>query len=174
MPNELEKYLNEFGKSVVKQSRTRLSKSKKNDSKKLYNSLSYDLNVSKNSFSLSFNMEDYGTFIDKGVKGVSSSAKAPNSPYKFGTGTGKKGGLTNGIDKWVTRKRIQFQDRKSGRFMSYKSTAFLIRNSIWNKGLETTNFFSKPFENAFKKLPDDIIQAFSLDLDNLLNFTTKK
>lgn len=174
MPNELEKYLNEFGKSVVKQSRTRLSKSKKNDSKSLYNSLSYDLNVSKNSFSLSFNMEDYGTFIDKGVKGVSSSAKAPNSPYKFGTGTGKKGGLTNGIDKWVTRKRIQFKDRKSGKFMSYKSTAFLIRNSIWNKGLETTNFFSKPFENAFKKLPEDIIQAFSLDIDNLLNFTTKK
>jgi hypothetical protein len=174
MRGELEKYLNEFGKSVVKQSRTRLSKSKKNDSKKLYNSLSYDLNVSKNSFSLSFNMEDYGTFIDKGVKGVSSSAKAPKSPYKFGTGTGKKGGLTNGIDKWVTRKRIQFKDRKTGRFMSYKSTAFLIRNSIWHKGLETTNFFSKPFENAFKKLPDDIIQAFSLDLDNLLNFTTKK
>ena len=51
---------------------------------------------------------------------------------------------------------------------------YLIRNSIWHKGLETTNFFSKPFENAFKKLPDDIIQAFSLDLDNLLNFTTKK
>lgn len=171
MPNELEKYLNEFGKSVVKQSRTRLSKSKKNDSKKLYNSLSYDLNVSKNSFSLSFNMEDYGTFIDKGVKGVSSSAKAPNSPYKFGTGTGKKGGLTNGIDKWVTRKRIQFQDRKSGRFMSYKSTAFLIRNSIWNKGLETTNFFSKPFENAFKKLPDIIIEKFGLDLDDFLDFT---
>lgn len=171
MPNELEKYLNEFGKSVVKQSRTRLSKSKKNDSKKLYNSLSYDLNVSKNSFSLSFNMEDYGTFIDKGVKGVSSSAKAPNSPYKFGTGTGKKGGLTNGIDKWVTRKRIQFKDRKSGRFMSYKSTAFLIRNSIWNKGLETTNFFSKPFENAFKKLPDIIIEKFGLDLDDFLDFT---
>lgn len=171
MRGELEKYLNEFGKSVVKQSRTRLSKSKKNDSKKLYNSLSYDLNVSKNSFSLSFNMEDYGTFIDKGVKGVSSSAKAPKSPYKFGTGTGKKGGLTNGIDKWVTRKRIQFQDRKTGRFMSYKSTAFLIRNSIWNKGLETTNFFSKPFENAFKKLPDIIIEKFGLDLDDFLDFT---
>lgn len=174
MPNELEKYLNDFGKDVVKQSRTRLSKAKKNDSKSLYNSLSYDLNVSKNSFSLSFNMEDYGTFIDKGVKGVSSSAKAPNSPYKFGTGTGKKGGLTNGIDKWVTRKRIQFKDRKSGKFMSYKSTAFLIRNSIWNKGLETTNFFSRPFEIAFKKLPDTIIEKFSLDLDELLNFTTKK
>lgn len=174
MSNELEKYLNDFGKDVVKQSRTRLSKAKKNDSKSLYNSLSYDLNVSKNSFSLSFNMEDYGTFIDKGVKGVSSSAKAPNSPYKFGTGTGKKGGLTNGIDKWVTRKRIQFKDRKSGKFMSYKSTAFLIRNSIWNKGLETTNFFSKSFDIAFNKLPDTIIEKFALDVDSLLNFTTKK
>lgn len=174
MSDELKKYLDTFGKSVVKQSKTRLSKAKKNDSKSLYNSISYDLNVSKNSFSLTFSMEDYGTFIDKGVKGVSSSAKAPNSPYKFGTGTGKKGGLTNGIDKWVTRKRIQFKDRSSGKFMSYKSTAFLIRNSIWNKGLETTDFFSKPFEQAFKKLPDTIIEAFALDIDDLLNFTTKK
>ena len=175
MRGELEKYLNEFGKSVVKQSRTRLSKSKKNDSKKLYNSLSYDLNVSKNSFSLSFNMEDYGTFIDKGVKGVSSSAKAPKSPYKFGTGTGKKGGLTSGIDKWVTRKRIQFREKEGkgvkGQFLSYKQTAFLIRRAIWHKGLETTNFFSKPFENAFKKLPDIIIEKFGLDLDDFLDFT---
>jgi len=120
-------------------------------------------------------MEDYGTFIDKGVKGVSSSAKAPKSPYKFGTGTGKKGGLTSGIDKWVTRKRIQFREKEGkgvkGQFLSYKQTAFLIRRAIWHKGLETTNFFSKPFENAFKKLPDDIIEKFGLDLDDFLDFT---
>ena len=166
--------LDTFGKSIVKQSRTNLTKKKKNDTKGLYNSLSYDLNVSKNSFSLSISMDKHGKFIDKGVKGVSSSAKAPNSPYKFGTGTGKKGGLTNGIYGWVRRKRIQFKDKKTGKFMSYKSTAFLIRNSIWNKGIETTNFFTKPFETAFNRLPDDLINAFSLEVDDLFNFTTKQ
>jgi hypothetical protein len=82
--------------------------------------------------------------------------------------------LTNGIDGWVQRKRIQFKDRKSGKFMSYKQTAYLIRNSIWNKGIETTNFFTKPFEDAFKRLPDNIVEAFGLEVDNLFNFTTKK
>jgi len=52
--------------------------------------------------------------------------------------------------------------------MSYKQTAFLIRNSIWNKGLETTNFFSRPFELAFKKLPDELIEVYGLEVERLL------
>lgn len=163
--------LDKFGKYVVQQSRSNLTRKKKKDTGDLYKSISYDLFVSQteSSFSLSFKMSDYGTFIDKGVKGVTSSKKAPKSPYKFGTGTGIKGGLTNGIDRWVSRKRIQFQDRKSGKFMSYKQTAYLIRNSIWNKGIETTNFFTDPFEKAFKRLPDDLVESFGLEIDNLLS-----
>ena len=163
--------LKKFGASVVKQSRTNLTKSKKSDTKGLYNSIKFESKVSANSFELSFSMSEHGKFVDKGVKGFSSSAKAPNSPYKFGTGTGKKGGLTNGIDGWVQRKRIQFKDRKTGKFLSYKSTAFLIRNSIWNKGIKTTNFFTKPFEAAFKRLPDDLVQAFGLEVDKLFKNT---
>lgn len=163
--------LDAFGKYVVKQSRANLTRKKKKDTGELYKSIGYDLFVSKTeaSFSLSFKMADYGDFIDKGVKGVASSTKAPNSPYKFGTGSGAKGGLTNGIDQWVSRKRIQFQDRKSGKFMSYKQTAFLIRRSIWFKGIETTNFFSKPLEDAFKRLPDALVEAFGLEVDNILS-----
>lgn len=163
--------LDAFGKYVVKQSRTNLTRKKKKDTGELYKSIDYDLFVSKTeaSFSLSFKMLDYGDFIDKGVKGVASSTKAPNSPYKFGTGSGKKGGLTSGIDQWVSRKRIQFQDRQSGKFMSYKQTAFLIRRSIWFKGIETTNFFSKPLEDAFKRLPDALVEAFGLEVDNILS-----
>jgi hypothetical protein len=168
----IEKELNKFGKFVVQQSRSNLSKSKKKDTGSLYKSIKYDLEVNKNSFSLSFKMEDYGKFIDKGVKGVKSSSKAPNSPYKFGTGTGRKGGLTEGIDKWVQRKRFQFRD-KTGKFLSYKSTAFLVRRSIWFTGLKTTNFFTRPFELAFKKLPDDLVNAFGLELENLFKFTTR-
>jgi hypothetical protein len=57
--------------------------------------------------------------------------------------------------------------------MTYKQTAFLIRNSIWNKGLKTTDFFSRPFELAFKKLPDELIEAYSLEVENLLKYTLK-
>ena len=118
-------------------------------------------------------MEDYGIFVDKGVKGVSSSSKAPNSPFKFGSGSGRAGGLTRGIDGWVKRKRIQFKERGTGKFMSYDQTSYLIRNSIWNKGLETTNFFERPFELAFQKLPDELIEQYGLEFEDLLKFTLK-
>lgn len=170
---ETKNYLDNFGKYIVQQSRSNLTKKQKNDTKDLYNSLSYEVNVYPNSFQLSFKMTDYGQFVDKGVKGVSSSSKAPNSPFRFGSGSGKTGGLTKGIDGWVQRKRIQFKNRGTGKFMSYKQTAFLIRNSIWNKGLETTNFFTKPFEHAFKKLPEDLVEIYALDVENLMKTALK-
>ena len=46
--------LNNFAKYVIKQARTNLTKSKKNSSKKLYNSLDYNINVSKESISVIF------------------------------------------------------------------------------------------------------------------------
>lgn len=169
----VESELNKFGKVVVKESRTALTKQRRNVSKDLYNSLKYDVKVNKNSFEMNFYMSDYGQFQDKGVQGKSSSAKAPNSPFKFGSGTGEKGGLTNGIFEWVKARRFQFRDRKSGRFMSYKNTAFLISRSIYQKGLKPTKFFSKPFESAFKRLPDNLVKAYGLQLDKFLANTLK-
>ena len=80
-------YLNAFAKYVIQQSRSNLSKQGKNNQKNLYNSLDKEIEVGANSFRLAFLMEDYGKFVDKGVKGKTSSTKAPNSPYKFGTKT---------------------------------------------------------------------------------------
>jgi hypothetical protein len=168
--------LNKFGKYVVQQSKSNLSKKKNRDTSKLYNGIKFEVTKQKDSTTLSFDFgtaNDYWQFVDKGVKGVSSSAKAPNSPFKFGSGTGKSGGLTKGINGWVARKRIQFQDRKTKQFLSYKATAFLIVRSIWHKGLETTNFFTKPFEQAFKRVPDDIYAAYALEVEEQLKVRLK-
>ncbi len=111
---------------------------------------------------------DYAEFVDKGVKGKSNSERAPNSPFKFGSGTGKKGGLTDGVNGWVGRKRIQFKDRKSGRFLSYKATAFLIARSIYQKGQKPSNFLTGAFNKEFKDLPKQIIEAYGLDMAKFL------
>ena len=173
MLSNVEKELKNFAKYVVTKARMNLRSSDKNSSGELSKSLDSDVKVSKNSFQLSFMMEDYGVFQDKGVRGKSSSAKAPNSPFRFGTGTGKKGGLSEGINKWVKRKRFQFKDRKSGKFLSYDSTAFLISRSIYHKGIAPSLFFTKPFEKAFKNLDKDIVKAFRLDVEALLETTVK-
>lgn len=169
----VESTLDAFKKYVIQQSRSNLSKQDRNVSKLLYNSLGGEVKVMPRSFELSFQMEEYGQYLDKGVKGKFSSAKAPNSPFKFGSGTGKKGGLSQGIENWVTKRRFQFKDRETGKFLSFKQTAALITRSIYLKGTKPTEFFSRPFELAFKRLPDDIIEAYGLDVENFLKYTIK-
>lgn len=168
-----EKALKEFGKYVVQQSRSNLSKQKKNVSKALYDSLKGNYKVSANSIETSFEMEDYGQFQDKGVRGKTSSVRAPNSPFKFGSGTGKKGGLGDAMKAMVKSKGFQFKNKKSGRFMSFDATAYLIARSIYNKGIKTSNFFTRPFELGFEKLPEEIVQAYGLDVESFLKYTLK-
>ncbi len=172
------KYLNDFAKYVIQQSRSNLTKGGKKNQGNLYNSLDSQIEVGANSFRLAFLMEDYGTFVDKGVKGKTSSTKAPNSPYRFGTGTGKSGGLTQGIDKWVKQKRIQFREKDGkgvkGQLLSYSQTSFLIRRAIWNKGIKSSLFFTKPFEKAFERMPDELAEAYGLDVEQFLQYTLNK
>ena len=171
---KLEETLEAFKKYVIQQSKSNLTKQGKKATGALYNSIKAESKVSPNSFELDFLMADYAEFVDKGVKGKTSSTKAPNSPFKFGSGTGKKGGLTQGIDKWVKTKGIQFRDKDTGQFLSYQSTAFLITRSIYNKGIKPSLFFTKPFEKGFKQLDKDLVKAFGLDVEEFLRFTLNK
>ena len=166
--------LNGFAKYVIQQSRSNLTKGGKKASGDLYNSLGYNVEQTAKGFSLSFEMEDYGTFQDLGVKGKSKQDKAPNSPYRFGTGSGKKGGLTKGIDKWVRRKGIQFRDKKSGRYLTYESTSLLIARSIYQTGMKASLFFTKPFTKAFKRLPDELVKAYSIGLEKQIQVNINK
>lgn len=166
-----ESTLQAFNKYVIQQARSNLTKGGHNFDKKLYNSLKGFVSVAPRSFSLAIEMEDYGEYQDKGVKGKFSSSKAPNSPFKFGSGRGKKGGLTDGILNWVTKKRFQFKDRQTEKFLSYKETANLITRSIYTTGLKPTEFFSKSFNKAFERLPEDLIEAYGLDVETFLQYT---
>jgi len=167
---DLEKALNKFGKRVVKESKANLNKYNRKDTKKLQKSISYDLDINKNSFSLAFIMEDYGSFVDKGVRGKKTSSKAPRSPFKFGTGSGKKGGLTKSIATWIKRKGIKGRG-KDGRFITDKSLTFLISRSIYQHGIKPSLFFTKPFEKYFTGLPDELVEAYGLEIEDFLDHT---
>ena len=169
----LQEALDKFKASVIKQARTNLSKGDRNVSRRLYNSLKGEAKVYAKGYSLSFEMEEYGNYQDKGVRGKRSSARAPKSPYKFGSGKGKKGGLTEGIQRWVKARKFQFKDKR-GKFMSYESTAFLITRSVYNKGIRPSLFFTKPFEAGYKKyITEDLIKGFALDVEDLMKTSLK-
>lgn len=159
-------YLNAFAKYVIQQSRSNLSKQNKNVDKKLYNSLDKEIEVGANSFRLTFLMEDYGTFQDKGVSGTQ---KKYNTPFSYKS---KKPPLKP-ITDWVKKRRFQFR-KENGKFMSYQSTAFLVRNGIFKNGIKPSLFFTKPFEKAFERLPDELVEAYGLDVDQFLEYTINK
>jgi len=171
---EVQQVLKRFKDYVIQQSRSNLSKGGKNVSKELYNSIKGEVVTEENYSIVGFKMADYGMFQDQGVRGKSSSSKAPKSPFRFGSGTGKKGGLTNSILKWVQAKGFQFRDKKSGKFMSYKQTGYLISRSIFQKGIKPSLFFTKPFEAGYKKYIDtDLMKAFGQDVETMVDYNLK-
>ena len=155
--------LNRFAKYVISQSRANLTRGKKNSSKDLYNSLDSEVKVSKNSFELSFLMEEYGVFQDKGVSGVK---KKYSTPYSYTT----KMPPPSKMDKWIVKKGIAPRD-KNGKFISRKSLQFMIARSIFNNGIKPSLFFTKPFEKAFKNLNKDLVEAYKLDVEQLMKNT---
>jgi len=163
----LNKELAKFGKFVVQQARTRLSKNKSKKGKgttssdgQLYKSIQYILDEKKGR--LYFEMEDYSMFQDKGVSGTK---KKYNTPFSY---TNKKPPLKP-LMEWAKKKNLRLRDEQ-GRFKkgNYKTIGFLLQRSIFEKGLKPSLFFTKPFEQAFKKLPDGLAQAFAQDIDNIL------
>ena len=193
MFEESKKELKRFADYVIQQSRSNLSRDRgnrkypnRNDTGKLYKSLSYKPEEEKGALLVQFFMEDYGEFVDEGVKGANPNKlpkgslwkgiqKAPTSPYRFGTGSGKKGGLTKAINKWTVQKGLKgVRDKKTGKFLPRKSMQYLIRRSIYLSGIRATHFFSKPFNKGQEKYFDAFQKAFALDVEKGIILGTEK
>ena len=185
--SEVQKELERFRDFVINEAKKNLNSLKKNDSKGLYQSLKGNVKAMPNSFYMDFEMNDYGKFQDKGVKGkdpskVSKNARikgqqAPNSPYKFGSGSaaGQWGVFVSNIQKWAQKRNIRLRDDK-GKYKKggYSTIAQIIAGNIYNRGIKPSLFFTTPFEAAFKRLPDELVEKFGLDAMNLFKETQFK
>jgi hypothetical protein len=170
--SELQAELNKFRDYVISQAKANLTRGGKNVSKGLYNSIKGNVKASPNSFQMTFSMDEYGIFQDKGVKGANPSLvkngeqKAPNSPYKF---KNKKPPMKP-LMEWAKRKNIRFRNedgtyRKGG----YMTIGFWLQKRIFAQGIRPSLFFTKPFEKAYKKLPDELVEAYGLEVERLFN-----
>lgn len=168
----VEKALNKFGKELVKNSRKALKKNDKNASGALSKSLDFKVKVSKNSFEFSFFMEDYGKFVDRGVKGVGGN-KADGTQWKRKRVTNNdfsyrsKMPPTKAFDKWGVRRGLAPRTA-TGQFTTRKSLNFALATSVFHTGLETTDFLTNSFKKAFKNLPNQIVESFGLEVDKFL------
>jgi len=159
------KYLNKYGTEVINEMKNRLTN---NASGSLKKSLKYK--ISKSELTLTFFMNEYGKYIDKGVtghgkiKGFKGLDKDGNKKtvnkgqldkftgrtYKFGT---KMPPDNAEFKKWLRIKGID------------KGLSFPIRRSIWMFGIKPTNFFTIPTTRRQKQFENGLGDAMALDID---------
>ena len=164
----LERYLNSFGKQIVKKAVANLSAADKKGA--LANSIDFFVIKKGKSLTIRFKMASYGQFVDKGVSGTDKKrsykdfkGKTLKSPFKYTT----KQPPSRVLDKWIVKKGIAPRDAK-GRFMSRKSISFLIARSIKKKGIQGISFFQKPLMIGMKTYNQKFSTALQQDiLDNL-------
>lgn len=173
-----EKALKAFRDYVVSQARANLTRGKQNTSSELYNSIGGDFKVNPNSIELNFKMLPYGEFQDRGVKGVKSNyIENKNTPFSYKSSSNIIGfeAATGTFAKWAKAKRFRLRDEK-GRFTkgNYKTIGFILAQSVKNKGIRATMFFTKPFRKGVENLNDDLKKAYGLDVVEFLEFSFKK
>ena len=169
----LERYLNSFGKYIVQQSRTNLTKGKKNDTKSLYKSISFKVTTNAKGFSVQFFMDSYGTFVDKGVSGNKKERTYKNykgetkvTDYKYTT----KGPPIDILSKWIKKRGIKpkgiarGRSKKTGQYIS--GLAYYISAKIKSQGIKGISFFQRPLQLGMKDFPKEMLGAVKDDIIN--------
>ena len=172
--DNIERYLNSFGKQVVNRAKGGLQKAKGGGSA-LENSIRFEVVADDEGFSVQFYMLNYGTFVDKGVSGTKQVqrykdylGKVINSPYKYTT----KQPPADILAKWISKKGIKGRDKKTGRFISNMSLAFLIGKKIKRDGIKGLSFFQKPLGLGLKQFGKDLLSNVKEDILNTLDKET--
>jgi hypothetical protein len=98
---------------------------------------------------ISFN--EYGEFVDQGVKGTKDKRRGGATPYKFRKGKHKMVNV-GAIKEWCKRKGIP------------QGAAFPIARSIHEKGIKRSLFFSKPMKYMYPRFVDKYARAVSKDI----------
>ena len=170
----VERYLNSFGKQVVNRAKGGLQKAKGGGTA-LEQSLRFEVITDADGFTVNFYMSNYGTFVDKGVSGTQKQQKFKDyknkvisSPYKYTTKQPPPGILA----KWISKKGIKGRDKKSGRFITNLSLAFIIGRKIKRDGIKGLSFFQKPLGLGLKQFGKDLLGNVKQDIIDTLNKTT--
>ena len=172
--DNIERYLNSFGKQVVNRAKGNVQKAKGGGTA-LEKSIRFEVVTDADGFSVQFYMLDYGTFVDKGVSGNKQQQKYKDykgkvitSPYKYTNKQPPPGILA----KWISKKGIKGRDKKSGRFISNMSLAFIIGRAIKRDGIKSLSFFQKPLGLGLKQFGKDLLGNVKQDIIETLNKTT--
>jgi len=164
-----EKVLNEFADYVIQQSRTRLTKGKQNNTSQLYNSLKHSpVEQTNDGLEVVLEMDYYGQFQDKGVRGVGGVRKT-TSKFNRRNNKGKlwkqKGGNSPFSFKDGNKPSVKhFIEWSKSKGLS----PYAVREAVYHQGIKPTQFFTKSFNMGYEKLPKELQEAFLKDVENAI------
>jgi len=178
----LKNYLNSFGAEVVNNAKSNLKAAKKGGGN-LEKSINFKVVPNLKGFVVQFFMADYGTFVDKGVKGAGGTIKSgehkgtwggrrhfinwkgkrQDSPYQFGSGKGKKNGIYKGIGSFIKKKGLQPRS-EGGQYMTTAGLKIAIVKVLWTKGIHGISFFQKSLMLGMKEYGEHLLGAVKEDI----------
>jgi hypothetical protein len=169
----LERYLNSFGQQVVRDSKQLLKSAKGNTA--LGNSIRFEVVATDKGYDTMFFMEDYGTYLDKGVSGNKKpqsfrdyKGKTIKSSYSYTT----KGPPIDILSKWIKKKGIKpkglgrGRSKNTGQYIS--GLAYLISRKIRRDGIKSLSFFQVPLGIGFRKLKKDTLKLLKVDIESYI------
>lgn len=162
--------LDELGLYASRKAQQQLTRGGKDATGNLGRSYKSDHKVKGDDIVLYLYGLDYGMFVDKGVKGLQVD-RAPDSPFRFGSGTGPAGGLRPAIRQWILDKPVPndtWRD-KSGRFLSYDQMAAKIARSVFLKGIVPFPHIEDALNAALKQYAKPLSVAIMDDFAVFMN-----
>lgn len=160
---EVRKELKRFAKAVEKKAKRNAPKGDGN----LKSSIQHELEVHKNSFSLSFYMVDYGIYLDEGVRGAGGVRKT-TSKFNKSNNRGKMWKIKAKDSRFAFNNKMPPADALKKWSRQRGLNEFAVQRAVYHQGIEGTHFFSNAFEEEFVRLSDEIVEAFGLDIDEFL------
>jgi hypothetical protein len=161
--NKIDEAVNDWAKRVVKTARAALTKEKGISSKTLWRSIRYRYKDK----TITFSMEDYGAFMDKGVSGtgrlpyrgggsmpVPYNKSEAKPEYKFKKANKAIGGS---LKRWLQSKGLP------------ESLGFVIRRSIHARGIRPRRFFSDTFTKMLPEFDVEIGEAATVAVEETLD-----
>ena len=163
------KVLSDFSQGLKERAKQNVNKSSNTGT--LSNSIDVGFEEATDGIRIYINMEEYGEFIDEGVKGANPNLvkngrqKAPNSEHKFTN----KMPPWQPIMSWAKAKNIRFRNAK-GQFAKgdYDTIGFVLQKRIYAQGIKPIYFITEPLDELIDKFSEEFSSAYADDLIDYL------
>jgi len=142
-----------------------------------------EVKASENSITLALEMDEYLFYQDEGVQGagIKLGARKTTSRFNKSNNKGKMWkNLAKGSKFYFASGKPQTAQASKGIFNGISGWArskglnpYAVARSTYMQGIPPSKFMTKALEKEFKTLPDEIVQAYGLDIDKFLAFAFK-